>query len=115
VDRPLGGSPSAPRRSRTSRRPRGSRGVVELGSGLTYAEIARALGEILGRAVRVEEIPLEGLCPTIAGIGFNPDLTSAYVDLVTGMRSGALDFKGGHLRVAASTSIESFLRSRMTA
>jgi uncharacterized protein YbjT (DUF2867 family) len=90
-----------------------SEGVVELGAGLTYAEIARSLGTIVGKSVRVEEIPPEAIAPTIAGLGFNPDLTTAYVDLVTGIRSGALAFEGGHRRVAPSTSLDAVFRPRM--
>jgi uncharacterized protein YbjT (DUF2867 family) len=90
-----------------------SQGVVELGAGLTYAEIARSLGTIVGRSVRVEEIPPEAIAPTIAGLGFNADLTAAYVDLVTGIRSGALAFEGGHRRVAPSTSLDAVFRPRM--
>lgn len=90
-----------------------SRGVVELGSGLKYAEVARVLGGILGKAVQVDEIPVDALAPTIANLGFNADLTSAYLELVTGIRSGALGFEGGHRRVEAQTSIDAVLRSRL--
>jgi uncharacterized protein YbjT (DUF2867 family) len=91
-----------------------SRGVVELGSGLQYAEIARVLGGILGKPVRVEEIPLEAIAPTIASLGFNADLTNAYVELITGIRSGALAFEGGHRRVEARTSVDAVIRPRVT-
>lgn len=90
-----------------------SRGVVELGSGLKYAEIARVLGGILGKSVRVEELPLEAIAPTIAKLGFNPDLTNAYVELITGIRSGELTFEGGHRRVEASTSVDAVFRPRL--
>jgi uncharacterized protein YbjT (DUF2867 family) len=90
-----------------------SRGVVELGAGLRYAEIARVLGELLGKPVRVEEIALDAIAPTIASFGFNADLTSAYVELITGIRSGALTFEGGHPRVAPRTSLEAVFRPRI--
>jgi uncharacterized protein YbjT (DUF2867 family) len=90
-----------------------SRGIVELGSGLTYAEIARVLGVILGKPVRVDEIPPEAIAPMIAGLGFNPDLTNAYVELITGIRSRALAFEGGHRRVEAKTSLDSVFRPRI--
>lgn len=92
-----------------------SQGVVELGAGLTYAEVARALGGILGRPVRVEEIAVDAIAPTIANLGFNADLTNAYVELITGIRSGALAFEGGHRRVAPRTSLDAVFRPRITA
>ena len=90
-----------------------SRGVVELGAGLRYAEIACVLGELLGKRVRVEEIAIDAIAPTIASLGFNADLTNAYVELITGMRSGALAFEGGHRRVAPRTSLEEVFRPRI--
>ncbi|PTL74972.1 NmrA family NAD(P)-binding protein [Vitiosangium sp. GDMCC 1.1324] len=90
-----------------------SQGVVELGAGLTYSEIARALGRIAGKTVRVEEIPLDAIATTIANLGFNADLTNAYVELITGIRSGALAFEGGHRRVTSTTSLEAVFRPRL--
>jgi uncharacterized protein YbjT (DUF2867 family) len=90
-----------------------SRGVVELGAGLRYAEIARALGAIVGKPVRVDEIPADAIPPAIAGFGFNPDLTNAYVELISGIRSGALAFEGGHRRVEPSTSLDAVFRPRI--
>jgi uncharacterized protein YbjT (DUF2867 family) len=90
-----------------------SRGVVEIGSGLTYAEIARVLGGILGKAVRVDEIALDAIAPMIARLGFNVDLTNAYVELITGIRSGALAFEGGHRRVEAHTPLDAVFGPRI--
>jgi uncharacterized protein YbjT (DUF2867 family) len=90
-----------------------SRDIVELGAGLRHAELARMLGELLGKPVRVEEIALDAIAPTIAGFGFNADLTNAYVELITGIRSGALAFEGGHRRVAPRTSLEAIFRPRI--
>jgi len=47
-------------------------------------------------------------------IGFNADLTKAYAELITGIRSGALTFEGGHRRVAPRTSLDAVFRSRIT-
>jgi uncharacterized protein YbjT (DUF2867 family) len=90
-----------------------SRGVVDLGSGLSYAEIARVLGDILCRPVRVDEIALDAIAPAIASFGFNADLTNAYVELITGIRSGALSFEGAHRRVEAHTSLDVVFRPRI--
>jgi uncharacterized protein YbjT (DUF2867 family) len=87
-----------------------SQGVVELGAGLTYSEIARALGRLAGKAVRVEEVPLHAIAPAIAKLGFNADLTHAYVELISGIRSGALAFEGGHRRVTPTTSLEAVFK-----
>ncbi len=87
--------------------------MVELGSGLTYAEIARVLGEILGKPVRVDEVALDAIAPMLANLGFNTDLTNAYVELVTGIRSGALAFEGGHRRVEARTPLDAVFRPRI--
>jgi uncharacterized protein YbjT (DUF2867 family) len=93
---------------------RASQGIVELGAGLAYSEIARALGQIIGKAVRVEEIPLEAIAPVIANLGFNADLTNAYVELVIGIRSGVLGFEGGHRRVSPGTSVDAVFRRLIT-
>jgi uncharacterized protein YbjT (DUF2867 family) len=90
-----------------------SQGVVELGSGLKYAEIGRVLGEILGKPVRVDEIASDAIAPTIANLGFNPDLTNAYVELITGIRNGELTFEGGHRHVEAQTSVDAVFRPRI--
>lgn len=90
-----------------------SRGVVELGSGLTYAEIARQLGAILGQPVRLDEIAVASIAPMLANMGFGADLTNAYVELVTGIRSGALAFEGKHRRVEAHTPLDAVLRPRI--
>jgi hypothetical protein len=63
--------------------------------------------------VRVDEIPLDAIAPAIANLGFNADLTNAYVELVTGIRSGALAFEGGHRRVAPGTSVDAVFRPRI--
>jgi uncharacterized protein YbjT (DUF2867 family) len=91
-----------------------SQGVVELGAGLTHSEIARVLGQLVGKPVRVEELPVDAIAPTIANLGFNADLTKAYVELITGIRSGVLTFEGGHRRVAPRTSLEAVFRSGIT-
>ncbi len=90
-----------------------SQGIVELGSGLAHAAIARVLGGVVGKAVRVDEIPPDAVAPAIARLGFNADLTNAYVELITGIRSGALAFEGGHRRVEAQTSLEAVFGPRM--
>jgi uncharacterized protein YbjT (DUF2867 family) len=90
-----------------------SRGVVELGSGLTYAEIARVLGAIRGKPVRVDEIAPDAIAPMIANLGFGADLTNAYVELIAGIRSGALTFEGGHRRIEAHTPLDSVVRPRL--
>jgi uncharacterized protein YbjT (DUF2867 family) len=91
-----------------------TQGIVELGAGLTYAEIARAFGTMMGKAVRVDEIAVDAIAPTVAGFGFNADLTLAYVELITGIRSGALAFEGEHRRVEPSTSLDAVFRSCIT-
>jgi uncharacterized protein YbjT (DUF2867 family) len=80
--------------------------VVELGSDLSQAEIALVLGKILGKPIRVGEIPLDAIAPTLMGMGFTPDLAGLYVEMIAGVRSGALVFEGTHRRVEASSSIE---------
>jgi uncharacterized protein YbjT (DUF2867 family) len=91
-----------------------SQGIVELGAGLTQSEIGRALGQIVGKPVRVDELPLDAIAPTIASLGFGADLTNAYVELITGIRSGALTFEGGHPRVGPRTSLDAVFRPRIS-
>ncbi len=90
-----------------------SRGVVELGSGLTTAEIARTLAAILGKPVRVDVIAPDAIAPTIANLGFGADLTNAYMELIAGIRNGRLTFEGGHRRVDAHTPLDTVVRPRL--
>jgi uncharacterized protein YbjT (DUF2867 family) len=95
--------------------PAAGKRVVELGSDLSQAEIALVLGKILGKPIRVDEIPLDAVAPTLTGMGFTPDLAGLYVEMIAGVRSGALGFEGTHRRVEASSSIETLLRSLLAA
>ena len=85
-------------------------GPIELGSGISHAEIARALEIIVARPIRVDEIALEAIAPMLTSLGFTADLAALYVEMVAGIRSGALVFEGGHRRVEAGTTMESVLR-----
>jgi uncharacterized protein YbjT (DUF2867 family) len=89
--------------------------IVEIGSDRTHGEIAALLCKLLGKPIGVAEIALDAITPLLIGLGFTPDLAGLYVEMIAGIRSGALAFEGGHRRVEASSSLETLLASLLGA
>lgn len=80
--------------------------VVELGTTRSHAEIAAALGTLLGKPVRVDEAPLEAMVPTLTGFGFPPDLAKLYAEMTSGLLSGLVAFEGSHRRVESAQPLD---------
>jgi uncharacterized protein YbjT (DUF2867 family) len=76
--------------------PRGVR-VIEL-SGPEDAspnDVARAVGQLLGRSVSVAEAPLDAVVPTFTGFGMSTDFAQLFRELYAGIQSGRVRWEGG--------------------
>lgn len=72
--------------------------VYELsGPPRTYEEFAQAIGEVLGREVRVQHVDLTGYQRILDGFALPHYLLELLVDTQRGMRQGALDVESEHL------------------
>ena len=70
--------------------PRGTR-IVELGgpAEVSPAEVATTLSKILGREVKVAEVPLEAAVPTFTSFGFSPSVAEGFREMFQGYRQAA--------------------------
>jgi uncharacterized protein YbjT (DUF2867 family) len=88
--------------------------VVELGGPpVSMNDVAAALGRITGKPVRVEEAPLDAVVPAFTGFGMPKDLAELYREMLEAITNGRVKFEGTHRRIAATTSIETFLRGAL--
>ena len=79
--------------------------IVELGSPVSPDEMAKAMGEVLGREVTAQAIPREQWAATFEGFGMPPGSTWAYEEMLEGVNSGWIDFGvAGTERVAGTTT-----------
>jgi len=90
--------------------PKGVNIVQLAGPAVTMNDVAAALGRITGKAVRVQEAPLDGVVPAFTGFGMPKDLAELYREMLEGFGGGLVGFEAGHQRVMGTTSIETFLR-----
>lgn len=70
----------------------GGKKVVELGSRYTPDDIARAMGEALGRRVEARAIPREGWGAALEAMGLPKEKTGPWQDMQDGFNSGWIDF-----------------------
>ena len=66
--------------------------TVELGSPVSPDDLARAMGEVLGRPVRAQAVPRSDWASTLEQIGFPPGGTGAYEEMIDGLNSGWIHF-----------------------
>ncbi len=88
--------------------------IVELGSYISSDELARAMGEALGREVRARAIPREAWPSVLEKMGLPPGRTSLYEEMMDGFNSGWIDFGvPGTERIGGTTApVEVFKRAR---
>jgi uncharacterized protein YbjT (DUF2867 family) len=85
--------------------PRGLR-VIEL-SGPEDAspnDVARALGDLLGRSVRVAEAPLDAVVPTFTSFGLSTNIAELFREMYAGMASGRVRWEGGSAEAVRGTT-----------
>jgi uncharacterized protein YbjT (DUF2867 family) len=68
------------------------RRVIELGTPVSPDEIADAIGEVLGRAVKAQSLPREAWAGAMEHMGLPKGSTWAYEEMIEGVNSGWIDF-----------------------
>ena len=66
--------------------------IVEIGTLTSPEEIARAMGEVLGRPVKAQAIPREQWAATLESFGLPAGRTNLYEEMMDGCNSGWIDF-----------------------
>jgi uncharacterized protein YbjT (DUF2867 family) len=75
--------------------PRGRR-VLELASfEASVQEVAKTLGELLGKPVQAQQLPLTAIVPTFTQMGFSPEMAKLYEEMVQGGMQGRMTWEGG--------------------
>jgi len=89
------------------------RKIVELGSPATPDDLARAMGEVLGRPVRARSIPREEWAARLQAMGIAPGGTGSYEEMMDGFNSGWIRFgaPGAEPVAATVTPAEVFARA----
>ncbi|MBS1874074.1 MAG: NmrA family NAD(P)-binding protein [Acidobacteria bacterium] len=93
------------------------RRIVEIGTPYSPNDVARAMGEVLGRAVEARAIPRERWTATLEAFGIAPGFTAAYEEMMDGVNSGWIAFGASDaVRVDGSTlPVQLFRRVREAA
>ena len=68
------------------------RKIVELGSPVSPDDLARAMGETLGREVKVRPLPREAWTATLKAMGLPGDKIGNWAEMQDGFNSGWIDF-----------------------
>lgn len=68
------------------------RRIIELGSRVSPDDVARAMGEALGRPVRARAIPREQWAATLQAMGLPSGTTGPYEEMEDAFNSGWIDF-----------------------
>jgi uncharacterized protein YbjT (DUF2867 family) len=76
--------------------PASGRQVIELAGPEEYSpeDIARAVGSVLHRSVRVEQAPLSAVVPTFRSFGFSEDAARLFEEMYGAVNSGRIVFEG---------------------
>ena len=92
----------------------GGKKVVELGSPISPDDLARAMGEALGRPVQARPIPRERWAATLGAMGLPEDKIGPWEEMQDGFNSGWIDFgvPGTEPVAATTTPAEVFARAR---
>ena len=88
------------------------RTIVELGDRVTPDDLARAMGEVLGREVRARAIPRDGWEASLAARGMPPDFIRPYLEMEDAYNAGWIDWGvPGTEAVAGTTTRRPGLRA----
>ena len=90
------------------------RKIVELGSPVSPDDLARAMGEVLGRPVTAQAVPRERWTATFESFGMPPGTTGPYEEMIDGFNSGWIHFgvPGTEPIAGTVTAAQVFARAR---
>ncbi len=84
--------------------------IVELaGPKVSARDVARALSEIVGKPVNVQEAPIGIMGGILEGAGFSKDLAALYVEMTEGLAASRLVFEGNHRNAKGATTVRQVL------
>jgi len=88
--------------------------IVELGSPVSPDDLARAMGEVLGREVQARAIPREQWAATLEAQGIPPGFIRPYTEMEDAFNSGWIDFgvPGAEPLTGTTTPAQVFARAR---
>ena len=87
------------------------RKIVELGSPVSADDLARAMGEVIGRPVQAQTIPRDRWAATLEGFGMPPGSTALYEEMMNGFNTGWIAFGvPGTEPVAGTTTPAQFFK-----
>ncbi len=89
--------------------------IVELaGPKVSARDVARALGEIAGKPVTVQEAPIGIMAGVLLGAGFSKDLAALYVEMTEGLAASRIVFEGTHRSAKGTTTVREVLEPIVT-
>lgn len=90
------------------------RKVVELGTRISPDDLARAMGEVLGKPVQVRATPREHWAAALGYMGMPPGSTGPYEEMMDGINSGWIDFgvPGAEHVAGTTTPAQVFAQAR---
>jgi uncharacterized protein YbjT (DUF2867 family) len=94
--------------------PRGRR-VIELSGPdeVTPTDIARTLTELLGRGIKVIEVPLAAVVPTFMSFGMSQHMGELYREMYAGFLAGAITWESQGERVRGTIGVKEGLRAML--
>ena len=94
--------------------PRGRR-VIELSgpADVTPSDVAAALAELLGRAVKVVEAPLAAVVPAFKSFGMSQHMAELYGEMYASFIAGGITWEGTGERVRGLTGLKQGLRAML--
>jgi uncharacterized protein YbjT (DUF2867 family) len=92
--------------------PQRNAGVIELGgpSLVSYAQVAAACSEALGKPVNAVHVPRPGVVPALMQAGFSENVAGLYAEMAGAIESGLVAFEGGHRQVKGPTTLQSLVK-----
>jgi len=95
--------------------PRGTR-IIELAgpAEVSPAEVAATLSQLLGRTVKVAEVPLQAAVPTFTSFGFSPSVAEGFREMFEGIENGKVSWEGGSAEAARGTTSLTTALGRLT-
>lgn len=89
--------------------------IVELsGPKVSARDVARALSEIVGKPVTVQEAPIGILGGILEGAGFSKNLAALYVEMTAGLAASRIVFEGTHRTAKGTTTVRQVLEPIVT-
>jgi uncharacterized protein YbjT (DUF2867 family) len=76
----------------------------------SFADAAAIASRILGRGVKATAVPLDGIVPTLTGLGFSENVATLYREMIAAFAAG-LGYEGKGRALRGKTSLDEVLRA----